>query len=319
VGAVLANLFGTTGASMLLVRPLLRINRERRRVTHTIVFFIFLVSNVGGCLTPLGDPPLLLGFLAGVPFTWTLRLWRPWALVTGALLAVYLAIDTVERRREPAEALRADRGRREPFAVSGLWNAGLLIAVVLAVALLAAPFRELVMIAAVAVSLATTPHLVRARNAFSAGPIVEVAVIFAGIFVAMTPALQILEAKAAALGVREPWQFFAVTGALSAFLDNAPAYLAFVSVAKGLSASLPPGAPAVELDGSRVAEAHLVAISLGAVFMGALTYIGNGPNFMVKAIAERAGVRMPTFARYLGWSVAVLGPLFVCVALLFLR
>jgi Na+/H+ antiporter NhaD/arsenite permease-like protein len=307
-GAILASLIGTTGASMLVIRPLLQTNRERARVTHTVVFFIFLVSNIGGMLTPLGDPPLFLGYLAGVPFTWTLRLWRPWLTMTGILLAIYFVWDTIQHRRESRAALRRDHTRIQPLRVhghvNGLWLAG----VVAAVALLRAPLREVVILGLAAISLWRTPREIRRANQFTALPMVEVAVLFLGIFLTMIPALELLHLRGGELGVREPWQFFWAAGGLSSFLDNAPTYLTFLALAQGLG-----------LPGDVVGVPHsiLAAISLGSVAMGANSYIGNAPNFMVKAIAEAAGVRMPSFLAYMVYSGAVLLPLFGLVTLVF--
>ena len=308
-GAALASLIGTTGASMLVIRALLQTNRERAHVTHTVVFFIFLVCNIGGMLTPLGDPPLFLGYLAGVPFTWTLRLWRPWLTMTLVLLATYFVWDTIQHRRESRAALRRDHTRIEPLRIhgglNGLWLAG----VVAAVALLHAPVREVAILGLAAVSLWQTPRQIRRANQFTAYPMVEVAALFFGIFLTMIPALELLHLRGAELGVREPWQFFWVAGGLSSFLDNAPTYLTFLALAQGLG-----------LAGDVVGVPHsiLAAISLGSVAMGANSYIGNAPNFMVKAIAEAAGVRMPSFLGYMVYSGAVLLPLFGLVTLLFL-
>jgi len=308
-GALLASLIGTTGASMLVIRALLQTNRERARVTHTVVFFIFLVSNIGGMLTPLGDPPLFLGYLAGVPFTWTLRLWPPWLTMVLILLGTYFVWDTIQHRRESRAALRLDHTRLQPLrihgGVNGLWLAG----VVAAVALLHAPLREFVILGLAALSLWLTPREIRRANQFTALPMVEVAVLFIGIFLTMIPALELLHLRGGELGVREPWQFFWATGGLSAFLDNAPTYLTFLALAQGLG-----------LPGEVVGVPHsiLAAISLGAVAMGANSYIGNAPNFMVKAIAEAAGVRMPSFLGYMVYAGAVLLPLFGMVTLLFL-
>lgn len=307
-GAVLASLIGTTGASMLVIRALLQTNRERARVTHTVVFFIFLVSNIGGMLTPLGDPPLFLGYLAGVPFTWTLRLWRPWLTMTVALLATYFVWDTIQHGRESRAALRLDHTRIRPLrihgGINGLWLAG----VVAAVALLHAPLREVVILGLAALSLWQTPREIRRANQFTVFPMVEVAVLFLGIFLTMIPALELLHLRGTELGVREPWQFFWAAGGLSSFLDNAPTYLAFLALAQGLG-----------LPGEVVGVPHVIlaAISLGSVAMGANSYIGNAPNFMVKAIAEAAGVRMPSFLGYMVYSGAVLLPLFGVVTLLF--
>jgi len=310
VGAGLASLIGTTGASMLLIRPLLQTNQERTRVRHTVVFFIFLVSNIGGMLTPLGDPPLFLGYLQGVPFTWTLRLLPHWLLMVVALLAVYAVWDAIEHRREPARALTRDRARTEPLRVHGGANAFALLGVVAAVATLGAPGRELAICALAAVSLWRTPRAIRRANGFTTYPIVEVAVLFLGIFLTMMPALELLRARGLELGVREPWQFFWATGALSSFLDNAPTYLVFLALGQALGR-------AGEGSVVGVAPAVLAGISVGAVAMGANTYIGNAPNFMVKAIAEEAKVRMPSFFGYLLYSGAILLPLFAVVTFVF--
>jgi Na+/H+ antiporter NhaD/arsenite permease-like protein len=293
---------------MLLIRALLQTNRERRRVAHTVVFFIFVVSNMGGMLTPLGDPPLFLGYLAGVPFTWTFTLWPHWAVLNGALLVVYFVYDSRQHRHESRTALRRDRTQIEPLRVDGLVNAVWLAGVVLAVAFLHAPWREVAIVALAVVSFRTTPKTIHRANGFSAGPMVEVAVLFAGIFLTMIPALDLLRVRGDALGVREPWQFFWATGLLSSFLDNAPTYLTFLALGQGLR--LP-----ADLVG--VPAAILTAISVGAVAMGANTYIGNAPNFMVKAIAEEAGVKMPSFFGYMAYSGAVLLPLFAVITLLF--
>jgi Na+/H+ antiporter NhaD/arsenite permease-like protein len=308
VGALLASVVGTTGASMLLIRPLLQTNRERRHTVHTVVFFIFLVSNVGGMLTPLGDPPLFLGYLQGVPFTWTLGLWPHWLLMVGALLLTYVVWDSRAYAREPREALQRDRVQIEPLRVQGGLNALWLLGVVAAVALLHAPLREIAIVALAGLSLWRTPGAVRRANRFTAGPMVEVAVLFAGIFLTMLPAIEILRTRGGELGVREPWQFFWATGVLSSFLDNAPTYVTFLALAQGLGL-------AREVVG--VPASLLAAISVGAVAMGANTYIGNAPNFMVKAIAEEAGISMPSFLGYLRYSAAVLIPLFLLVTLVF--
>jgi Na+/H+ antiporter NhaD/arsenite permease-like protein len=310
VGGVLASFVGTTGASMLLVRPLLQTNQERTRVKHTLVFFIFVVSNVGGMLTPLGDPPLFLGYLAGVPFTWTFRLLPHWALMMAVLLATFFIYDSVQFSREPLAALRRDRARVEPLRVLGGLNGAWLVGVVLAVALLHAPWREAVIVALALFSLWLTPKRIRHDNRFSAGPMVEVAVLFAGIFLTMIPALDLLRLRGNELGVRAPWHFFWATGVLSSFLDNAPTYLTFLALGQGLR--LP-----AEVVG--VPASILAAISVGSVAMGANTYIGNAPNFMVKAIAEEAGVKMPSFFGYMLYSSAILLPLFVAVTLVFFR
>ena len=308
LGALLASFVGTTGASMLLIRPLLQTNRERERVKHTVVFFIFLVSNVGGLLTPLGDPPLFLGYLQGVPFTWTFRLWLPWLGMTAALLAIYFAWDSIQHAREKIVSLREDRQRRRPIRIAGTSNFAWLGGVIAAVAFLGSPWREAAMVALAAASLRATPKPIRRDNEFTFGPITEVAVLFFGIFFTMIPALELLRLRGAELGVQEPWQFFWMSGALSSFLDNAPTYLTFLALGQGLKlANEVVGVPAT----------ILAAVSMGSVFMGANTYIGNAPNFMVKAIAEEAKVKMPSFFGYMAYSGAVLLPLFALLTLLY--
>ena len=308
-GTAVASVVGTTGASMLLIRPLLQTNQERARVRHTVVFFIFLVSNIGGMLTPLGDPPLFLGYLQGVPFTWTLRLWPQWLVMSVALLGLYYLLDSRHHAHESTASLRRDRTRIEPLRISGGLNALWLAGVVAAVAFLGAPLREAAIVTLAAVSLWRTPQEIRRANRFTSYPMVEVAVLFLGIFLTMIPALELLHERGSELGVRAPWQFFWATGVLSSFLDNAPTYLTFLALAQGM------GMPA-EVVG--VPHLILTAISVGAVAMGANTYIGNAPNFMVKAIAEEAGVRMPSFVGYMAYSGGVLLPLFLLVTLLFL-
>ncbi|HXD99277.1 MAG TPA: sodium:proton antiporter, partial [Candidatus Acidoferrum sp.] len=310
LGGIMASFVGTTGASMLLVRPLVQTNSERTRVKHTVVFFIFIVSNVGGMLTPLGDPPLFLGYLAGVPFTWTFRLWPQWGLMLVVLLAVFFVYDSVQFAREPLAAIRRDRSRIEPLRLRGGLNVAWLVAVVLAVAFLHAPWRELAIVALAAVSLALTPRRIRHDNGFSAGPMIEVAVLFAGIFLTMIPALELLRLRGGELGVRVPWHFFWASGALSSFLDNAPTYLTFLALGQGLQ---------LRAEVAGVPAEILAALSVGSVAMGANTYIGNAPNFMVKAIAEEAGVKMPSFFGYMVYSATFLLPLFVVVTLVFFR
>jgi Na+/H+ antiporter NhaD/arsenite permease-like protein len=308
LGAALASFVGTTGASMLLIRPLLQTNRERTYVRHTVVFFIFVVSNIGGMLTPLGDPPLFLGYLQGVPFSWTFRLWAHWGLQVVALLALYIVWDTRQYAREPLAAIRRDRARIEPLRLRGAVNLLALGLVVVAVAFLREPWREAAIAVLAAVSLWRTPRAIRRANGFTAHPIVEVAVLFFGIFLTMIPALELLRQRGAELGVREPWQFFWACGILSSLLDNAPTYLVFLAIGQGLGL-------AREVVG--VPHAVLMAISVGAVSMGANTYIGNAPNFMVRSIAEEQGVKMPSFFGYMLYSGGILLPLFVIVTLVF--
>ncbi len=326
IGAVLASLVGTTGASVLLVRPLLRASSFRRQRAHLVVFFIFVVSNAGGLLTPLGDPPLFLGFLRGVPFLWTLRLLPQWLFVNGILLVVFYVVDSTLFRREdlatPGDLDEAAVAHRVPVHLAGARNF-LYLAGVIAILLVSGSFRlptgvaEGCMLGLAALSWFTTSRELRRENGFTWTPIVEVAVLFAGIFATMMPALAILNARGAELGIREPWQFFWASGLLSSFLDNAPTYLTFASTASGLL-----GTPASDLAALLATEQGarlLAAISLGSVLMGANTYIGNGPNFMVKAIAEEGGVRMPGFFGYMAWSGAVLVPIFVALTFVFLR
>ena len=310
LGAGLASVMGTTGASMLLIRPLLQTNAERRYVTHTVVFFIFLVSNIGGCLTPLGDPPLFLGYLRGVPFTWTLSLWREWLAMVLILLVVYGVWDTFLHARESPQALQLDRTHIEPLRLQGGSNLCFLGLVVGAVALVPSPWRALLMLAATGGSLALGGTAVRAANKFTYAPIVEVAILFLGIFLTMVPVLQLLHQHGASLGVNTPARFFWITGALSSFLDNAPTYMTFFEAARGQTS-----APFAGTTVAGVPDIWLKAISLGAVCMGANTYIGNGPNFMVKAVAEEAGIAMPSFFGYMRYSCLILLPLFAGMTL----
>ncbi len=333
LGAVLANIIGTTGASMLLVRPLLQINSERRHTTHTFVFFIFLVSNIGGCLVPIGDPPLFLGFLRGVPFFWTLRLFPLWLTAVGAVLAVYMVFEIRAHRKESQRDIQLDETQIVPLRLEGKFNFLLLGGVVLAVAVLVpgqkAPFllwtvpdvylRELALLSLAGLSLARTPQDIHKHNEFSFGPIAEVACLFLGIFITMQIPVEILRAQGAALGITSPLQFFWASGSLSSFLDNAPTYVVFFELAGALPSS---GAPT--LGGLATATGHvpllsLLAISAGSVFMGANTYIGNGPNFLVKSIAESRGVRMPSFLGYMVYSALVLLPIFAVISLIFFR
>ena len=327
VGAVLASLIGTTGAAMLLIRPLLETNRERKNVKHTVVFFTFIVCNCGGLLLPLGDPPLFLGYLLGVPFLWTGVLWREWFFVNASLLGIYLLWDTFWfYPHEPMRNIVRDETRRHRLRFGGVWpNALLLCGVIFSVALLdpgkAFPgtnwhpwmyLREIVQLGLVGLSLWSDGHARRA-NRFNYAAILEVAALFFGIFICMQPALEILGVEGPNLGLTRPWQFFWATGGLSSVLDNAPTYVVFFETARSLAPS--PGlGPAV----AGVQERLLIAISLGAVFMGANTYIGNGPNFMVKSIAEKSGVAMPSFFGYVLYSLGILVPLFVIATFLFL-
>lgn len=330
LGALIASFVGTTGASMVLIRPLLQTNRDRKYVVHTVVFFIFLVSNIGGCLLPIGDPPLFLGYLAGVPFLWTLELLVPWAFTVCLLLAIYYVWDRFYAfPREDPEVMKAEERHYSPIRLHGKINLLWLVGVVLAVALIVPgkPFpgtkievgnhvREVVMLVLVGLSLATTPRGLRKEVQFSYTAILEVAALFLGIFLTMQVPIEILQAQGRNLPLTESWHFFWLTGVLSSFLDNAPTYVVFFETAR----SLPPHmvSDTITLTGGGTISADFLhAISLGAVFMGANTYIGNGPNFMVKSIAEGHGIKMPSFGGYMLYSISVLIPVFVVVTLIF--
>jgi Na+/H+ antiporter NhaD/arsenite permease-like protein len=309
---------------MLLIRPLLRANSVRNRNAHVFIFFIFVVANSGGLLTPMGDPPLFLGFLRGVPFTWTLRLFPAWLLANGALLILFYIIDSTIFRREdlerPEDLDRVAVAHRVPVHIAGKRNliflAGIMAVLVASGTLgLPALVQDAGILAMALLSLWTTPKGLRPENGFSWAPIAEVAALFAGIFATMIPALAILNARGAALQLQEPWHYFWASGVLSSFLDNAPTYLPFASAASGAV-----GTSADDLGQLLLSDrgaALLAAISMGSVLMGANTYIGNGPNFMVKAIAEQAGVRMPGFFGYMVYSGAILIPLFVLMTWVF--
>src|SRR6266850_2112142 len=293
LGAVLANLVGTTGASVLLIRPLLRANKPRKRVAHIVIFFIFIVANCGGLLTPIGDPPLLLGFLKGVPFYWTLRLWPQWLLMNGILLIVFNLLDQWALNRDEIELPGSQHEQvliHEPLRVRGALSIIVLIAVI---------------------AYLGTARENRERNAFTFGPIIEVAILFAAIFVTMAPVLEMLSiwAKSPGFWLSQPSHFFWASGTLSSVLDNAPTYLVFASSAAGLQGLAPHGPYIGALVLHPQSAKLLAAISTGAVFMGANTYIGNAPNFMVRAIAEESGVKMPSFFGYLKYSVGILLPI----------
>ena len=350
IGTFLASWVGTTGAAMLLIRPVLRANAWRRNKTHVVVFFIFLVANMGGCLTPLGDPPLFLGYLRGVPFFWTLQhIWPLLLLNSIVLLIVFALIDRhfikkESREGEEALELEEEAAERVPIGIVGKRNFIFLALIILAVILNGAIpqmdafidpqtgktygfelcegvhlgidyFTQIALILlAAGLSLKLTPKKVREANDFEWAPITEVAKLFLGIFITMIPALALLRANGASLGIDTPLKFFWSTGALSSFLDNSPTYVVFLTAAGALGAS---GAGTIATTVGSVATTELLAISAGAVFMGAITYIGNAPNFMVKSIAERSNVKMPSFFGYMGWSCAILLPVFVIDSLLF--
>ena len=327
VGAVLASLIGTTGAAMLLVRPLLNTNRERKQKVHTVVFTILVVANCGGLLTPLGDPPLFLGLLRGVPFLWTLKLFPEWLFVNGMLLFAYYAVDTLAYQKEEVPDLVRDATEVKPLSLEGKGSIALLGVIVAAVALVPSvdlhaihgghasasawiPFREIVLLTAAFLSFRFGDRKARFEdNRFEWGPIQEVAALFIGIFLTMVPALAYLAQMAPELPLNRV-TFFVFTGGLSSVLDNAPTYVTFFELARALG-----GTPAV----AGVMESYLVSISLGAVFCGAMTYIGNGPNFMVKAIAESDGVEMPSFGGYVArYALVHLAPVLALMVGIFI-
>ncbi len=327
IGAVLSNVIGTTGASMLMIRPWIRMNRYRITGQH-VVFFIFVVSNCGGALTPIGDPPLFLGFLRGVPFWWVLEhAWMGWLLAIGLLLVVFFVLDSYNFRRAPKE-VREKETQEEHFHFRGLPNLGFLGLVLVAVFLpksvqetvLAGVFSvpALVMIAAAAGSYFTSKPDIHAANDFNFGPVKEVGYLFIGIFLTMIPALQILQ-SGQAIELSSPIGYYFATGSLSAFLDNAPTYLSFLAAAMGAE-HLSVDSPA---DVILFASSHpqtLIAISLGAVFFGAGSYIGNGPNFMVKAIADKSKVNTPDFLRYMWqFSIPILLPILIIIGWLMIH
>ncbi len=339
IGAVLASFMGTTGASMLLIRPLIRANDNRAHKAHVIVFFIFIVSNIGGSLTPLGDPPLFLGFLKGVEFFWTVRALLPETLfMLVALLAIFYALDSYYyHRREEIEprdptpdtpAIGFDGGRNFALLaviialvlVSGVWKSPVSFNLAGTEVGLPGLVRDLGLVAVILASLKVTPASVHADNQFAWGPMLEVAKLFAGIFLTIIPVIAMLRAGVdgpfgaviAAVtrpdGSPDPAAYFWATGLLSSFLDNAPTYLVFFNTAGGDAQAL-----------MTTLAPTLAAISAGAVFMGANSYIGNAPNLMVKAIAEDRGVRMPSFFGYMLWSFGILVPLFVVITWIWFR
>ncbi len=321
IGAVLANLLGTTGASMVLVRPWIRMNKYRITAFH-IVFFIFIVSNIGGALTPIGDPPLFLGYLRGVPFFWVFgQVWPIWLLTIGILLGVFFVMDSLNFRKASLEVRRKETAHEE-WRFQGAHN-GLFFAMIIGSVFINHPpfLREAILLAAAMLSYKTTAKSVHESNDFNFGPIKEVAILFIGIFATMIPALQWLEHHAAEIGIHTPGQFYWGSGVLSSVLDNAPTYLNFLSAALGLFGS---GAHSSDPEAVRALltehSQYIRAISVGAVFFGAATYIGNGPNFLVKSIAERSKVKTPSFFGYFfRYSLPILIPIFTLVWVLFFR
>lgn len=307
VGSLLASVIGTTGASVLVIRPLIRTNKQRKYTGHLIPFFILAVANAGGLLTPLGDPPLLVGFVGGVPFFWTLKLFPIWLLYNASFALFLYIVDKRAYARESKASLMRDESERVPLTVKGKRNLALLGSIVLA-AFLPSIWRELGLVGILLVSFFATPKEVHTQNQFSFAPILEVALLFIGLFVCLVPIELMLGDQALQLPIQRAYQMFWASGLLSAVLDNAPTYAAFVALAKGLShghADLVAG----------VAPIHLVAISAGSVVMGATTYIGNGPNLMVKSIAERSGLPMPSFVRYAIFAFFTMLPAHIIVTI----
>ncbi|MEA2041003.1 MAG: sodium:proton antiporter [Bacteroidota bacterium] len=330
IGGILASFMGTTGAAMLLIRPVIKTNSERTFKVHTILFFIAIVANAGGMLTPLGDPPLFLLYLKGAPFVWFMNLALEWGFVLVVLLVIYYFVDRFYYKKEPKEAIQLDNSQITPLGIKGTHNFIFLLGVVLSVAFLNGNYihaihenhylgfiREAAIVLMSVLSLATTNKIMRyEENKFTWGPIVEVAFLFLGIFITMTPALIYLRENAASFGFDTPQHFYYATGALSSFLDNAPTALSFHSLALSEDiVNLFPNATLI----AGIPEVLITAISLGAVFFGAMTYIGNGPNFMVKAIAEENKIPMPSFFGYMfKFSLIVLLPVYIITQLLFL-
>lgn len=350
IGTLIASWIGTTGAAMLLIRPVIRANNWRKRKTHTVVFFIFLVCNIGGALTPVGDPPLFMGFLRGVPFFWTLvHLIGPYLFNSVILLLVYFIMDTIMYKKDLAEVgdkVQQDLKDEGKLRIEGGHNFIFILMILAAVILsgvlpnfsmfadqvtgevygiklyefegheiiwqYTSILRDIIILLAAFLSMKTTSKSSREYNRFGWGPIAEVAKLFIGIFVTMIPALAILGAKGAELGLAHPAQYFWATGALSSFLDNTPTYVVFMTTAGALGAT-----EGVATTVGMMPTHILQAISAGAVFMGANTYIGNAPNFMVRSIAEENHVRMPSFFGYMGWALVFLIPLFILNTLIF--
>jgi Na+/H+ antiporter NhaD/arsenite permease-like protein len=347
IGALLASFIGTTGSAMVLIRPLLRTNSERKYTKHVFIFFIFLVANIGGCLLPVGDPPLFLGYLFGVPFFWTLRLWPLWLTEVSILLIVFYIWDTWAYSKESPADVRRDIKAVTKLKLHGLTNIVLILGVLLSVIFLKdyhseeysielAWLQQPAMILLALISF-VRDHKAKERaharghsqfrspresNAFTFHAMIEVGVLFMGIFITMTPAICLLKAHGAESGVNHAWQFFWMTGGLSSFLDNAPTYATYFALGQGVThGMLASGAtPSLVWTGSEaITNEILTAVSVGAVFMGANTYIGNAPNFMVKSICEEARVKMPSFFGYMLYSGLILVPTFLFITFIYLR
>jgi Na+/H+ antiporter NhaD/arsenite permease-like protein len=342
IGTLLSSCIGTTGASMLLVRPIIKMNSWRKKKSHIMVFFIFLISNMGGCLTPIGDPPLLMGFMRGVPFTWSLNLLPILLFNMVIMLFVFYHIDQRAYRQDIAQGMRPDISKPDTsFKISGLHNVIFMVMIVAAVVLSGvlpgmpmfqdaagnvrgihifgevtltypALIEVAIILLAALLSFKTTNVKIRVKNHFTWGAIEEVAVLFVGIFITMQPALMILKSKGSELGLTKPFEMFWATGALSSFLDNTPTYLVFLTTAGTLGAT-----SGIVTTVGTISVRLLTAISCGAVFMGANTYIGNAPNFMVKSISDENGIKMPSFFGYILESLKYLIPLFLIDTLVF--
>ena len=326
IGAVIANFIGTTGASMVLIRPWIRMNKIRISPFH-IVFFIFIVSNVGGALTPIGDPPLFLGYLRGVPFFWLIEhVMLEWIVTLGLVLLVFYFYDRHSFKRMPRRLQHEAAQEAETWRFDGTVNVLFLLAIIGAVFLPATYFlREIAMLAAAVASYFLTPKQVHEENAFTFAPIKEVGFLFVGIFATMMPALGYMERHGVEFGFTRPLQYYFAAGSLSSVLDNAPTYVNFLQLAQTTAMAENPaafaGLTAHEMTRALLVEKplYVVAVSLGAVFFGAMTYIGNGPNFMVKSIAHDAGVHCPTFFGYVfRFSLPILLPILAVVGWLFL-
>lgn len=348
IGTVLASVIGTTGAAMVLIRPLIRANEWRKRKMHTIIFFIFLVCNIGGSLTPLGDPPLFMGYLRGVPFFWCLtHLWPIYLFTSALLLALYYVVEMSRYKKDLAEgAVQPESKSGHKIEIDGLINIAFIVLILIgtyssgalanmdafqnadgsvkgitlfthgeetAVATYPNLIKDLVYLIAIALSMKFTKKSLREENNFNWGAMEEVAKLFIGIFITMIPALALLKANGASLGLHTEWQFFWSTGLLSGFLDNTPTYLVFLTTAGALGATT-----GVATSIGMVEIPLLIAVSAGAVFMGALSYIGNAPNFMVRSIAEQHDIKMPSFFGYLKWSFGILVPVFLIVTVIFM-
>ena len=319
IGALLANIIGTTGASMLLIRPYIKTNKIRITNFH-IVFFIFIVANVGGALTPIGDPPLFLGYLKGIPFFWVIgRVFWKWLLALVILLLLFYVFDLINFRKQPKEIEEREIKAKEKVKISGLFNF-IFLGIVIAAVFITEPLfvREAIMLLAAFLSYKLTKKEIHQRNHFNFFPIKEVAWLFIGIFITMTPALELLRTHSAEIGISSPTQYYWFTGSLSAFLDNAPTYLTFLTASMGLYGFDVNNVNDI-LSFIAQHEKHVVAISISAVFFGATTYIGNGPNFMVKSIADHQNVETPSFFGFMfKFAIPILIPIFTLIWLLFI-